>query len=81
MPEEVNIFLISVIKNQQTLFFSKDNPGSEIRLDVAHRMGKKTDKPMSIVVSLTTQQEKFLTSFPKKFKGTPYAISEQLPAP
>ena len=71
MPEEVKTFSISVTKIPQTLLFSKDNPAGEIRLDVAHRMGKKTDKPRPIVVSLTTQQAKFLTlSFSKNLKIT-----------
>ena len=79
--DEVKLFLTTVMKVPELLIFSKNNVEADIRIDVAHRMGKKGNKPRPIIVSFTTQQGKITAmSYSKNLKASPYAISEQLPA-
>ena len=79
--KETENFLSSILKIPESVLFSKTNPGAEIRIDVAHRIGQKGAKPRPIVVSFTTQQGRnMVLSYTKNLKATQFAMSEQLPA-
>ena len=69
--KETENFLSSILKIPETVLFSKASPGTEIRIDVAHRIGRKGAKPRPIVVSFTTQQGRnMVLSTPRVVKNS-----------
>ena len=47
-------FLSSSLKISSDLLFSKTNPGGEVRVDIAHRIGQRGPKPRPVVIAFVT---------------------------
>ena len=74
-------FLSSSLNILPDLLFSKTNPGGEVRVDIAHRIGQRGPKPRPVVVAFVTQHTRNTVLDHGKFlKSSPFCISEQLPA-
>ena len=75
-------FLSSSLKISPDLLFSKTNPGGEVRVDIAHRIGQQGPKPRPFVIAFVTQHARNIVLAHGKFlkNSSPFSISEQLPA-
>lgn len=74
-------FMHHHLKIQENLLFSAANPLGEIRVDVAHRVGLKGERPRSLIVKFLSHRGRDLAlSHAKNLKKTPFAISEHFPA-
>ena len=77
---KVQEFIVSALKIPRSEIFSCENPSANIRIDVAHRIGVKGNKPRPVVVSFTTRRGRdVVLSCARHLQSTPYSISEQLP--
>lgn len=77
----VEDFLANILQVPQDKMFSRENPCGPVRIDIAHRMGRKGSKPRPLVVAFVTQQGKdIVLSHSRKLRSTPFALSEQLPS-
>lgn len=76
-------FLIDEMKIEVGNIYSKENPTGEVRIDVAHRMGKKmasSTKHRPIVVKFVTRKGKqYVMKHARNLRGQQYGVSEQLP--
>ena len=78
---EIYNFIKTHLQIEEEDTYSRQNPTGEIRVDIAHRIGKKSNKPRAIVTRFVTQCGRDMVL--KKghlLKGSPYGLSEQLPS-
>ena len=77
---EIDTILRDTLKIPDNLIFSTKNPGGEIRVDVAHRIGQRKSKARPLIVKFLTQRGRDIVfTYAKQLKSTPYAMSEQFP--
>ena len=73
-------FMKNTLKIPEHLLFSPSNPVGEIRIDTAHRMGMKKEKPRPIIVRFMSHRGRAMVlSNTKNLTQLPYAVSEHLP--
>ena len=82
--EKITItFIFQSLKISQKDIYSSNNLAGEIRIDVAHRSGRKSDlrgKPCPMVVRFVTRKGKdMVLKSVRNLKGTSYSVTEQLP--
>ena len=78
---EIYNFIKTHLQIEEEDIYSRQNPTGEIRVDIAHRIGKKSNKPRAIVTRFVTQCGRDMVL--KKghlLKGSPFGLSEQLPS-
>ena len=75
---KIDSILRNTLKIPDNLIFSRKNPGGEIRVDVAHRIGQRKCKARPLVVKFLTQRgHDIVFRYAKQLISTPYAMSEQ----
>ena len=61
--------------------YSTGNITGEVRIDVAHRIGKLGPNPRPIVAKFVTRQGKeYVMKHTKNLRGKKYSVSEQMPS-
>ena len=77
-------FLKRQMRIESTNIYSQENISGEIRIDVAHRLGKKnssSETPRPVVVSFVTRKgREMVLKNAKNLKGKPQYVTEQLPS-
>ena len=74
-------FLTEEMKVPRQLIYSAENLTGEVRIDVAHRIGRFTPKGRPVVVKFVTRQGKeYVMKHAKNLKGKKFSVSEQLPS-
>ena len=77
---EVMLFIQKHLRIPESYLFSPTNPLGDIRIDVAHRIGKRNAKPKSMLVRFMSHRGRDLVlSFSKNLRQSPSSISEHLP--
>ena len=77
---EVMSFLQNHLKIPETYLFSPTNLLGDVRIDVAHRIGRRYTKPRSMLVRFMSHRGRdVVLSISKNLKQSPFAVSEHLP--
>ena len=77
---EVMQFIQKHLRIPETYLFSPTNPLGDIRIDVAHWIGKRNAKPRPLLVRFMSHRSRdIVLSFSKNLRQSPLAISEHLP--
>ena len=85
--EDCEKVLLDFLKENMNIavcdIYSKENVTGEIRIDIAHRLGKKNSRQTSrpiVVKFLTRKGKEMVLRHGKNLKGLRYFVSEQMPS-
>ena len=86
--EDCELLIVNFLKEEMNiapaLIYSQQNVSGEIRIDVAHRIGKRNAnsfKPRALVVKFVTRKGKeFVLKHASNLKGKHFTVSNQMPA-
>ena len=77
----VEKILIEEMKIPEQDVYSAGNPTGEVRIDIAHRVGKPGLHPRPIVATFVTRQGKdYVMKHARNLRGKKYSVSEQMPS-